>query len=165
MALVNRHLLLEYNVGGPRLWHERVALEWVSDENYVVVTPDRDIFVEQLSVLNPDLRSIRVRANPHAVPPGINAGEIYGVPAWSVAEMALVRAEGQRIAREERARAAPAVGGVAVGGGPAVGVPAATQHESGQLKWLAAEKGGVYEYGQEVSGVEECQGSPSARSW
>eukprot|EP00434_Breviolum_minutum_P035087 symbB.v1.2.031057.t1/scaffold3565.1/size54034/3 len=153
MALVNRHLLLEYNVGGPRLWHERVALEWVSDENYVVVTPDRDIFVEQLSVLNPDLRSIRVRANPHAVPPGINAGEIYGVPAWSVAEMALIRAEGQRIAREERARAAPAVGGVAVGGGPAVGVPAATQHESGQLKWLAAEKGGVYEYGQEVSGV------------
>lgn len=153
MALVNRHLLLEYDVGGPRLWHERVALEWVSDENYVVVTPDRDIFVEQLSVLNPDLRSIRVRANPHAVPPGINAGEIYGVPAWSVAEMALIRAEGQRIAREERARAVPAVGGVAVGGGPAVGVPAATQHESGQLKWLAAEKGGGYEYGQEVSGV------------
>jgi hypothetical protein len=58
-----------------------MVLEWVSEENYVVVTPDRDIFMEQLSVLNDGLRSIRVRAGAGAVPPGVNAAEIYPLPA------------------------------------------------------------------------------------
>ena len=39
MALVGRRVLLEYDVAGPRVWHERLVLEWVREENYVVVTP------------------------------------------------------------------------------------------------------------------------------
>ena len=31
MALVGRLVLLEYDVAGPRVWHERRVLEWVSD--------------------------------------------------------------------------------------------------------------------------------------
>ena len=31
MALVGRLVLLEYDVAGPRVWHERMVLEWVSD--------------------------------------------------------------------------------------------------------------------------------------
>lgn len=40
MALVNRYILVEYDVGGPRLWHERWALEHAGGDSYVVVTPD-----------------------------------------------------------------------------------------------------------------------------
>ena len=70
MALVNRYILVEYDVGGPRLWHERWALEHVGGDSYIVVTPDRDIYSEDLGLLNSDLRGIRVRPAPGVVPPG-----------------------------------------------------------------------------------------------
>lgn len=83
MALVNRFVLLESDVGGPRLWHERLALEHVRDDLYVVVTPDRDIYVEELGLMNDDLRNIRVRAAQGAIPPGVAAGQIYSLPVFA----------------------------------------------------------------------------------
>ena len=32
MALLNRYILIEYDIGGPRLWHERLALVHVSGD-------------------------------------------------------------------------------------------------------------------------------------
>ena len=80
---MGRYVLLEYDVGGPRLWHERWALEHVSGDLYVVVTPDRDFYSEDLGLLNNDLRGIRVPSAPGAIPPGVNAAEIYALPAWN----------------------------------------------------------------------------------
>ena len=37
---------------------------------YVVLTPDRDIYVEELGLLNAHVRNIRVRAHPGVAPPG-----------------------------------------------------------------------------------------------
>ena len=91
MALVNRYILVGYyDVGGPRLWHERLALEWISDENYVIATPDRDVYVEQLSLLNGDFRGIRVRAGQGVLPAGVNAAEVYPLPAWDAADLAMI---------------------------------------------------------------------------
>ena len=44
----------QYDVGGPVLWHECWALEHIEGDEYVVVSPDRDLFVEELSVLKQD---------------------------------------------------------------------------------------------------------------
>ena len=52
MALQNRQVLLLYDVGGPDLWHERLVLFHVVQEEYVVATPDLDVFVEDLSLLS-----------------------------------------------------------------------------------------------------------------
>lgn len=155
MALVNRYVLLEYAVGGPRLWHERWVLEHIINDEYVVATPDRDVFIEDLSLLNDDLRNIRVRAAPGQVPAGIAAAQIYGVPAWNGAELGALRAEARQVAEEGRRLRA---GGAAVagGGGPVAAVPAAgpagvpSQHPAGVLKWLAAESIEGRKFGEEV---------------
>lgn len=58
MALEGKFALLEYNVGGPQVIHKRWVVSHVTDEEYAVVTPDEDIYTEQLSIVNDDLRSI-----------------------------------------------------------------------------------------------------------
>lgn len=83
MALVNRHVLLEYDVGGPRLWHERLVAEHISGDNYIVITPDSDVYMEDLGLLNGDLRSIRVRPGPGLLPGRMAGANIYGLPAFS----------------------------------------------------------------------------------
>ena len=98
MALVNRYILVEYDVGGPRLWHERWALEHVGGDSYIVVTPDRDIYSEDLGLLNSDLRGIRVRPAPGVVPPEVNAAEIYALPMWNVGEVQAIRDEARQVA-------------------------------------------------------------------
>ena len=167
MALVNREVLLEYNVGGPRLWHDRMVMEHVANETYVVLTPDGDVYAEDLGLLNPDIRAIRVRPGPRRVPPGVVAAEIYAMPVWTANQMNGYRDEARRVADQERDAlaggplAAAAVGALAPAAAAAVGVQPAGQpsfdvHEgfsAGSLKWLAAETCHGYHYGQEVNGV------------
>ena len=61
MALLNRQVILQYDVPGPDLWHERLVLAHICDEDYVVCTPDREVHYEQLPLLNEDLKLIRVK--------------------------------------------------------------------------------------------------------
>ncbi len=121
MALLNRFVLVQYDVAGPVLWHERLPLEHLGGEEYMIVTPDRDIYPEELSVLNQDLRGVRVRAARGAVPGGIAAADIYPLPHWSNAELTEIRREAGDLASQERVRRGAAVGGAGV----AAGVPAA----------------------------------------
>lgn len=156
MALVNRRVFVLYDVGGPPLWHERLAMEHVAQEIYIVATPDQDVYGEELSLLNPDLRGIRVRAAPGVLPGGLNAGITYQLPAFSAAEMANL----QRLAQQELA-AERAVRGV--GGGAPLQAPAPAVSSSdkvfvkGTLYWIAAEKVGVFNYGDEVAGVVQAK--------
>lgn len=155
MALVGRYALIEYDVGGARLWHERWLLEWIAGDEYVVCTPDRDIFVEELSLVNSDIRTMRLRPAANVVPGGVVAAEIYGLPAWGPNELQTIRDEARQVAAAERARRGGAVAG-GVGGAVAAPVPVgalATPHTTGQLRWLAAETLGDYAYGAEVDGV------------
>ena len=54
---------------GEVLWHERVGLAHVDGNEYVIVTPDYGVYVEELSLSNPDLDGCRI------------AGSV-GVPSW-----------------------------------------------------------------------------------
>ena len=86
--LVNRIALLEYDVPGPTVIHERMVIEHVINDEYVVCTPDRDIFVEQLSVENQDLKSFRLRPSASQLPPGVSPAQLYSLPAWNPGEVA-----------------------------------------------------------------------------
>ena len=160
MALVNRIALLEYDVPGPVVIHERAILHHISQDEYVVLTPDADVYVEEMSVSNGDLRSFRLRPAPGVLPPGVNPAQVYGLPAFTAAQMAGFRQEAQRQATAELAvrgaggvlAAAPQ--GVALGGHPGVvGGVLGANRAAGVLQWLAAETRGGYNFGDVVPNV------------
>ena len=119
MALVNRHILLEYDVPGPRLWHERLVLSHVAGEIYIIATPDRDVYAEELGLLNPDVRTLHVRPAAGILPGDVNAAEVYPLPAWTANDLHNLREEGRRVADEER-RAMGGGGGALAAAGAAV---------------------------------------------
>lgn len=153
MALVNRYVMVQYDVPGPVLWHERWALEHIEADEYVVVTPDDDVYVEELSVLNQDLRGIRVRAAPGAALAGIPAAQLYELPAWAPVQVAALRAEALRVAADERRLRGGGGQAVVAQGAGGAGIAAAAavpSHPAGVLRWLAAECVGTRNYGDEV---------------
>jgi hypothetical protein len=93
MSLLNRQVLVLYDVGGTDLWHERLPLEHVTGDGYIVATPGQDVYYEELGLFNDDLKGIRVRPRPGIDPPGIPAAQIYALPAFSAAQLANLRAE------------------------------------------------------------------------
>jgi len=159
MALQNRQVLLLYDVGGPDLWHERLVLFHVVQEEYVVATPDLDVFVEDLSLLNDDLKGIRVKPGPNVLPPGISAADVYALPVFTAAEIANLRTQGQAIAAAETAARGIGAGGL---GAPAPAQPVAVAASAGdeilagQLYWVAAEQKGATKFGDRVQGVNDA---------
>ena len=148
MSLLNRRVLVLYDVPGPDLWHERLVLQHITGEDYIVATPDAEVHYEELSLLNIDLKGIRVKPNANALPAGIVAGAVYPLPAFTAAEMTALRDEGVRALAAERALrgiAAPAAA-PQPGPGPAGFV-------AGALFWVAAECIGEYKFGDQVPGV------------
>lgn len=167
--LSNRIGLLEYDVPGPVVIHERMILDHVSGDDYVVCTPDRDVFVEQLTVENSDLRSFRLRPSPNQLPPGVQAAQVYTLPAWNAGDLAGIHDEARRLAVAERAQRGVAGGpvnpagpaAVAAGAQPAAVagvasgpiVPGARNLSAGVLYWLAAESIEGIRYGEIIDGI------------
>jgi hypothetical protein len=155
MSLTGRQALLQYSVAGPPLWHERLVCDHIAADDYVIITPDKDVYVETLSILNPDLSGLSLRLVAGGLPVGILPGQVYALGAWTAMERAALvshaasEATAERLARGVVVAAAAAVGAVVpVAGGapPAVG-PAPT------LKWYACCSGGGAAYGSVVAGV------------
>ena len=155
MALVNRRVLIEYDVGGPRLWHERLVLAHVQEETYIVLTPDEDMYEEELSLLNTDIRSLRVKPANNRLPPGVVAAEVYPLPVIRANALARYQAEAQRMVGQGPGAVEVASPVQGAGGAPimAVDIDTAEGFATGVLKWLAAEDGPGVQYGQEVQGV------------
>lgn len=59
--LANRQVLVCYDVLGPTLWHERLVLHYITNDDYVVACLDSEVFYEELSLLNPDFEGIRLK--------------------------------------------------------------------------------------------------------
>lgn len=164
MALIDRYALVEYDVPGPRVVHEKWALEHIADEDYIIVTPDRDIYCESLSILNPDLTAIRVRPGPNQLLPGVPAGVVHALPAWSPAEIAAIQADAATEAIAERARRGPVVAAPVAPVAAAVGVAAASTQKTepvapgardlpDRLVWVAAETVGSVRFGEMMQGI------------
>ena len=58
----------------PALFHERLVLAWVNEGEYVVMSPDADVFIEQLDAANPDLVALRFGTTDRALPHGLGNG-------------------------------------------------------------------------------------------
>jgi hypothetical protein len=164
MALTNRIGLVEYDVAGPTVVHERMILDHVIDDYYIVATPDQDVYCEQMSPLNGDLRAFRIRPSPNQLPPGVVAAEVYGLPAWDAATLAGIRAQATSEAAAEKARRG--LGGGALVPAQAVqpaapaaaassehGAPGARDISGDAGVWVAAETDHGFVYGQKVDGV------------
>ena len=164
--LCNRIALLEYDVAGARVVHERMVFDHITGDEYVVLTPDRDMFVEQLSVENPELKAFRLRPAPNQLPPGVNAGQVYSLPAFTAAEIQQFKDDARTLAIAERAARGVAGGGAGAGNVvpvapaavvPAVvntgGAPGARNLAAGVLSWVAAEGLDGVRYGEVIDGV------------
>jgi hypothetical protein len=101
---VGSQVILRYNDPFPE-WHARLLLSLVTADSWIVLTPDGDIFGEQISGGNRDLLAWRPRPADGSAPYGILLGEIYDFnPAPDAAAMVLLIAEGEVHASAERAR-------------------------------------------------------------
>ena len=117
-----------------------------------------------MGLLNPDVRTLRVKPAAGILPGDVNAAEVYPLPAWTANDLHNLREEGRRVADEER-RAMGGGGGALAAAGAAVapavvgGAPVSTKidpvdgYEAGTLEVLAAETIGSHQFGQEVTGV------------
>ena len=108
------------NYVGNNEWHERVILGHIDTTSYMVVTPDFDIFAEDIQ-LDAFIESFRLAGAGGTLPIGIPAADVYGFDPLSPAQRQELLAEGKRLTIQEQVRRGVAVGGVGVG----VGLPAA----------------------------------------
>ena len=110
---------VQYAVRGRVLWHQRLILAWLqsSADEAVVLTPDGDIFVEDLDdERNSDVKSIQWEVTSGILPPSVSARNVYRfgqLPTGRV--LAKLRVDGEKMADDEDVSR----GWVAGGGRPA----------------------------------------------
>ena len=101
-----------YAVPGPPLWHQRLVLGKValSASDYVIVTRDGDVYVENYGADNEDIAAVRFGV--FAAPPfGVQRAQCYRFAAAPGAnDLAGLRREGERLAEEECRQRANAIG-------------------------------------------------------
>ena len=107
--------------------HTRVVLSPVDPASfeYIILTPDHDIYCEVLDGSNPDLAAFYNVGAAGALPPGVPPGQIYGFQPMQAAELARFMAQGRAEADAERFRRGivPGVAPVAHGVGGIVAAP------------------------------------------
>ncbi|CAK0832385.1 unnamed protein product, partial [Prorocentrum cordatum] len=90
---------------GDALYHERILLAWVVDSLFIVITPDFDVYIEQIDASNPDLEALRVSDHAGSIPFGLTGAQLYRFRARPAGADLVVNlmAEGRHHARVERA--------------------------------------------------------------
>ena len=160
--------------GDPGVVHTRLLLGLVEGNEWLICTPDHDIYVEEMHPQNPDFHNFW-HTQDGRVPRGVPAGQVYAFAPLSARELARINAAGRAELQAERARrglgaaapgggagapaaaAAPApvpmvVAPVALAGGGAPDAPV-VQYAPDTLYWLAAEDGGGFKFGDAVPAV------------
>lgn len=103
---------------GDTVWHTRYLLSLVDRASWIIITPDGDIYSEEVSDGNPDWAAWRLWPAGGGVPFGVDANAIYGFnPPPNAATLQNLISEGHQHAAQERARLGLAQGGQ--GGGVA----------------------------------------------
>ena len=103
-------------------WHVRVLLAVVVDTTWIVLTPDGDIFAEDISDGNCDLQAWRLRPLNRSVPYGVAAADVYDFrPHVSPHQLVQLLLEGAVHASSERIRLGLAPAAVVPAVGAAVG--------------------------------------------
>ena len=86
---------MDYGQRRPRVTHTRLALALVEQDDWVILTPDYDMYVETLSAGNPDLQNFWVGPADGTLPAGVPAGSVYGFQPLTAGEIARYMGEGR----------------------------------------------------------------------
>ena len=88
---------------GEALWHERIILGWVEGDQYVVCSPDGDVFVELLEASNDCFDGLLFVGPDGTLPCGLSTQRRYAfIPRPTPPELAGLLGEGQVLAATER---------------------------------------------------------------
>ena len=103
MDLAQGHLCYVEYQGYPGVVHARLVIEQVSGTEWVIATPDNDVYVEDLQPQNPDFSQFFHVPN-GGLPPGVPRAHIYSFQPLSAQQYSGMLAEGRREAQDERLR-------------------------------------------------------------
>ena len=87
----------------PRLYHVRVLLAPTTDDSWVVLTPDLDMYEEELAVSNPDLEDFVYLGSSNTIPRRIPHNQVYGFQPMDPGTLARHMARGRTMANNIRA--------------------------------------------------------------
>eukprot|EP00438_Fugacium_kawagutii_P030435 Skav216220 [mRNA] locus=scaffold238:349502:350698:+ [translate_table: standard] len=119
MAALAPGSLMFVNYGEvPEVYHTRLVLDHVENLDYIIGTPDLDIYTETLDPSNPDYTDCVAALPGGLVPPGINPLSVYAFAPMTAAELSQLMAAGRAEGALERARrgVGAAAAGVVAGG-------------------------------------------------
>ena len=137
--------LVYHNYGEvPAVYHERLVLAHVDHLDFVICTPDRDVYTETLDNSNADLVSFHIGGANGALPPELVGRNVYGFGVLGAREYRNILDEGNRESLAERGRR-----GLAAPAPPAGPVPAAAP-AGGDAVWVLAEMVNGFRIGDEV---------------
>jgi len=142
-------VLVLYDVAGADLWHCRLLLAHAGASQWCILTPDLDIYIEDLNPLtNGDITSVRPRPGPGIVPFGIRPAQVYAFRELPQgAELEQLFQEGRAVAALHMGLPPPAVGGgaamPAAGAAPAAAAPVAPVAAAEPPLGAARAEGGV----------------------
>ena len=154
--------LLNYGEPGP-VWHTRALLAHAGGSNWAILTPDWDVYIEELSDTNPDLTGFYYCGPGGAVPAHIDPNHIYGFQPLTPAQLGAFQLQGQVMANAHlgqvpAAPAAPAAVAPAPRAGHLAGAPAAAAGAPAPVAaagepvdtWVALEDGGGFKKGDVI---------------
>ena len=85
------------------MFHERLILAWVVRAEYIVLTPDFDMFIEQVDSNNADLSGLRFGDHSGTLPFGLTGAAVYRFAVKpSGRDLQGLLVEGERMAQSER---------------------------------------------------------------
>lgn len=93
---------LVYHDYGLGVIHERVVLAHVDGLDYVIATPDRDVYTETLDPSNGDLAGFHVGLPGGVLPAAIAGGNVYGFGALTAAEYRGLLEQGRTEPQQKR---------------------------------------------------------------
>ena len=147
--------------GDPGVYHTRILAAELEPQEWMIITPDRDIYPEVYAGVNPDIQRFWHAADGR-VPRGVPAGQVYGFAPMDARHFGDLLRSGRREADNElqRRRAAPqappaplpVVGAPAVhGAAPPAPAQGAVAAAGVVTTWVAMETGGAYQQGDVIA--------------
>ena len=88
----------------PACIHTRLVIEHIEADDYIIGTPDHDVYCETLHPTNPDYVNFVVGGAGGAVPAGINPAHVYAFQPMTAQEYTALLTQGRVEAGLERAR-------------------------------------------------------------
>ena len=131
----------------PVVWHTRLLLHCVRGSTWVILTPDRDIYEEELSLANADFTDYHYCGPQGHIPARIPAASVYGFAPMTVGEIGQYMVQGRAYAAALGAVApAPPLAPAHI-----AAPPAAAAGVNVVDSWVVMEKSGHLQRGEVVA--------------